>query len=56
MCHEWWLRHEFEAREDSRRLWEEFEHTRPLSESERTEHEPEVTLQEREKTPLATWR
>jgi hypothetical protein len=56
MCHERWLRRRSEEREASRRLWDEFEHTRPLSEPEVTEEEPEVTLEKREPTPLATER
>ena len=45
MCHEWWLRRKFEEREASRRIWDEFERTRPLSDAEVTEEEPEVTLE-----------
>ena len=56
MCHERWLRRRFEEREASRRTWEEFEQTRPLSDPEVTEEEPEVTLEEREPTPLGNER
>lgn len=52
MCHEWWLRRRFEEQEASRRMWDEFERTRPLSDPETTEDEPEVTLEERDPTPL----
>jgi hypothetical protein len=53
MCHEWWLRRRAEEREASRRLWDEFEDTRPLSDPEVIEEEAEVTLEKREPTPLA---
>jgi hypothetical protein len=52
MCHEWWLRRRSEEWEASRRLWDEFEHTSPLSGAEATEEEEEVTLEKREGTPL----
>jgi hypothetical protein len=53
MCHERWLRRRSEEREASRRLWDEFDKTRPLSEPEVAEPEHEITLEEREPTPLA---
>ena len=53
MCHEWWLRRRVEEREASRRLWDEFGHTRPLSDPDVIEEEAEVTLEKRESTPLA---
>jgi hypothetical protein len=53
MCHERWLRHRSEEREASRRMWEEFEQTRPLSGTDVTEEEPEVTLEKRDTAPLA---
>jgi hypothetical protein len=53
MCHERWLRRSFEERDESRRLWDDFEQTRPLSEPEVTEQEPEVTLEQRDPAPLA---
>ncbi|MBV8943027.1 MAG: hypothetical protein JO240_14970 [Solirubrobacterales bacterium] len=53
MCHEWWLRRRFEEREASRRMWDEFERTRPLSDSEVTEAEPEVTLEKPDPATLA---
>ena len=37
MCHEWWLRRRFDEREASRRLWDEFEQTRPLNDPEATD-------------------
>jgi hypothetical protein len=52
MCQEWWLRHWPGEREASRRLWDEFEHTQPLSDPEVTEGEVEVTLEKREPMPL----
>ena len=54
MCHDRWLRRRYEEREASRQMWDEFEHTTPLSEPEAPEQEPEVTLEEREPTPLGT--
>jgi hypothetical protein len=48
MCHEWWLRRGSEEGEASRRLWDEFEHARPLRDPEVTEEEPEVTLETRD--------
>jgi hypothetical protein len=56
MCHEWWQRRKFEEREASRRLWDEFDDTRPISEPEVTEREPEITLEESEPTPLGAER
>jgi hypothetical protein len=53
MCHERWWRRRFEEREASRELWDEFEQTRPLSDPEVTEHEPEVILEQPEASPLA---
>jgi hypothetical protein len=52
MCHEWWLRRRSEEWEVSRRLWDEFEHSRPLSDLDVTEEEAEVTLEKREPAPL----
>jgi hypothetical protein len=54
MCHERWLRRRSEEREASRRLWDEFEQTRPLTDPDVTEKEPEVTLETRETASLAT--
>ncbi len=54
MCHEWWLRRKFEEREASRRMWDEFERARPLSERDATEEDPEVTLETAGPAPLAT--
>ena len=45
MCHEWWFQRQAEEYETSRRMWDEFERTRPLSDPEVTEDEPEVTLE-----------
>ena len=53
MCHDRWLRRRYEEREDSRRMWEDFERTQPLSDPEVTEEEREVTLEEQEAPSLA---
>lgn len=53
MCHEWWLRRRFEDREASRRMWDEFEHTRPLSDPQAPEKEPEVTLETEKAASIA---
>jgi hypothetical protein len=45
MCHEWWFKRQGEEDEASRRMWDEFERTRPLSADEVTEEQPEVTLE-----------
>jgi hypothetical protein len=52
MCEEWSMWRRRREAEEGRRLWDEFERTRPVSEPERTD-EPEVTLEEREQTPTA---
>jgi hypothetical protein len=44
------LWHRRREAEEHRRLWDEFERTRPVSEPERTD-EGEVTLEERAATP-----
>jgi hypothetical protein len=51
MCEEWWMWHRRREAEEGRRLWDEFERTRPVSEPPATSEEPEVTLEEREATP-----
>ena len=56
MCHEWWLRRRSEEREASRRMWDEFEQTRRLSDPEVPEEEPQVVLETREATELAAER
>jgi hypothetical protein len=53
MCHESWFHRRDEDREASRRMWEEFERTRPLSDPE-TAEEREVILEEPETPRLAT--
>jgi hypothetical protein len=53
MCEDWWMWHRRREAEEGRRLWDEFERTRPVSEPERTD-EREMTLEEREETPTAT--
>jgi hypothetical protein len=53
MCHEKWLRWRSEEREESRRMWEDFERTRPLSDPKVTDQEREVTLEQQEAPSLA---
>jgi hypothetical protein len=53
MCHSGWFRRMYEEREESRKLWDEFEHTRPLNDPEPTEEEAEVTLEHRDVKPVA---
>jgi hypothetical protein len=53
MCHEWSWRRAFEDREASRQMWDEFERTRPLSDPEVIEQEPEITLDQPESPPVA---
>ena len=53
MCHEWWFQRRSEEREASRRMWEEFERTRPLGDPEVTEDKPQVILEEQDTTRLA---
>jgi hypothetical protein len=50
MCEEWWMWRRWREAEEDRRLWDEFERTRPVSEPERAD-EREVTLEEGEETP-----
>jgi len=45
MCHEWWQRRMQQEREASRKLWDEFEQTRPVSDPEQADEEAEVTLE-----------
>ena len=49
MCEEWWMWRRRREAEDARRLWDEFESTRPVTEPERMD-EREETLEEREAT------
>ncbi len=54
MCHERWLfKRRAQDEEASRRMWDDFERTRPLSDPEVTEDEPEVTLEKPETARLA---
>ena len=53
MCHEWWLRRRFDEGEVSRQLWDEFDHSRPLSDAWVADEQREVTLEKREPTPVA---
>jgi hypothetical protein len=52
MCEEWWMWRRRQEADEARRLWDEFERTRPVNEPERSD-EREVTLEEREETPAA---
>jgi hypothetical protein len=55
MCHEWWQRRRFEEREASRRMWDEFERTQPLSDPDASEdEESSITLDKPETAPLAS--
>ena len=54
VCHESWFHRRDEDREASRRMWEEFERTRPVSDSGLTEEEREVILEGPETPRLAT--
>ena len=57
MCHEyWWRRRAEEERAASRRMWDEFERTRPLSDPHLDDDEAEVTLEEQDPAPLGTQR
>jgi hypothetical protein len=53
VCHERWFRRRARDEEASRLMWDEFERTRPLSDPEVTEEEPEVTLEKSDPTRLA---
>jgi hypothetical protein len=53
MCNEWWYQRRAKEREASRRMWEEFDRTRPLTDPEVTEEEPEVILEKPETERLA---
>jgi hypothetical protein len=55
MCEEWWMWCRRREAEETRRLWDEFERMRPVSEPERVD-ECEVTLEEREATPTVAER
>jgi hypothetical protein len=52
MCHDWWTLRRLEEREESRRLWDEFERTTPLSEPERPDEEAHITLERTEQDPV----
>jgi hypothetical protein len=55
MCEEWWMWRRRREAAAARRLWDEFESTRPVTEPERMD-EREVTLEEREATTTAAER
>jgi hypothetical protein len=52
MCDAWWMWQRNREADEARRLWDEFDRARPVSEPERPD-EREVTLEEREETPAA---
>jgi hypothetical protein len=57
MCHEsWWWRRRYEEREASRELWDEFEQTRPLSDSKPADEESEITLERSDTDQVAAER
>jgi hypothetical protein len=56
MCHEWLWRHPYEEREGGRELWDEFERTRPLSDTEPADEEAEITLEHSESESVAAER
>jgi hypothetical protein len=51
MCEEWWMWRRHREAEEARRLWDEFERTRPVSEPERID-ERDVMLEQREAAPI----
>jgi hypothetical protein len=55
MCEERWMWRRHREAEEARRLWDEFERARPVTEHERAS-EREVTLEEREATGTAAER
>lgn len=55
MCEEWWMWRRRHEAEEARRLWDEFDRTRPVSEPERPD-ERGVTLEEHEGTRTAVER
>lgn len=54
MCHDSWFRRMREERQASRELWDEFERTQPLSDTEPADKDAEVTLEHPESEPVAT--
>jgi hypothetical protein len=42
MCEEWWFKRRVEEAEASRRMWDEFERTRPVSDLEVTDEESDL--------------
>lgn len=53
MCHEWWMRRMQEEREADRKLWDEFERTRPLTDPQPDDEEAEITLERPDTQPVA---
>jgi hypothetical protein len=51
MCHDWWMRRRVGETEETRRLWDEFERTPPVSEPEMTADDRDVTLERDSATP-----
>lgn len=56
MCHDWWFRRMREEREASRELWDDFERTRPLSDSEPEPEGAEIRLERTDTAPMANER
>jgi hypothetical protein len=56
MCHERWFRRMHEEREADRKLWDEFERTRALSDTEPADEEADITLKRSEAQPAASER
>jgi hypothetical protein len=52
-CHESWWRREYDEREASRELWDEFERSRPLSDPDVADEEDEVGLEQPDPRPMA---
>lgn len=56
MCHDWWQWRAYPEREASRKLWDEFERSRPLSEPEPEDEDAEVTLEASDAEPAGAER
>lgn len=56
MCHDWWRSRAYPEREAGRKLWDEFERSRPLSEPEPEDEDAEVTLEASDAEPAGAER
>jgi uncharacterized protein YndB with AHSA1/START domain len=54
VCHQSWFHRRDEEREASRRMWEEFDRTRPLSDPKLPEEEQDIVLEQPETLRFAT--